>query len=69
MKYQYNGPPSGVTLGDTKEVLLHPGKAVELDPEHPYTRTLLAQGRLAPVPVEPASEPAKGKKDAKGAAE
>lgn len=69
MNYRYNGPPSGVTLGDGKEVLLHPGKPVKLDPAHPYTQTLLAQGRLVLVPAEPAPEPAKAKKDAKGAAE
>ncbi|EEJ1080981.1 hypothetical protein GTC52_002520 [Salmonella enterica] len=43
--YIYSGPPSGVTLnenGKQREVLLWPGKPVELVPDHPYTLTLLA---------------------------
>lgn len=55
-RYRYTGPLSGVTVGD-REVLLHPGAVVELDPENAYTATLLALGHLteepeaAPAPV------------------
>lgn len=49
MKYLYKGPISGVTLADGKEVMLLPGKEVELDAAHPYTKTLLALGHLTPV--------------------
>ncbi|EJM3831569.1 hypothetical protein NOH83_002037 [Salmonella enterica] len=47
--YIYSGPPSGVTLnenGKQREVLLWPGKPVELVPDHPYTLTLLALKHL-----------------------
>lgn len=56
MKYLYKGPISGVTLEGGKEVMLLPGKEVELDAGHPYTKTLLALGHLTPVrqaPVAP----------------
>jgi hypothetical protein len=52
MKYLYSGPFSGVTLNDggqTREVLLHPGKEVDLPPQHDYVKTLLALGHLTPV--------------------
>lgn len=53
MKYLYSGPPSGVTLvdGDTvQEIILCPGRDVDLPPEHAYTRTLLALAHLTPIP-------------------
>ena len=49
MKYRYNGPISAVTLKDGTEVMLHPGKIVDLPADHGYTRTLLALSHLAPV--------------------
>ena len=59
MKYSYKGPISGVTLADGKEVMLLPGKEVELDAAHPYTKTLLALGHLVLV----AAPKAKAKKE------
>lgn len=47
--YIYSGPPSGATLteGDkSREVLLWPGKSVNLTPDHPYTLTLLTLNYL-----------------------
>lgn len=62
-RYRYGGPPSGVTIGD-REVLLHPGAVVELDPAHPYTATLLALGHLTGEPA-PAAAPAPARRAAK----
>lgn len=64
--YTYSGPLSGATLprcpqgDDRREVMLHPGCAVELDPEHPYTRTLIARRHLTEVPLAavPVKKPA-----------
>lgn len=53
MKYIYSGPPSGATLQGGQEVLLFPGQAVELEPDNPYTRTLVAQNRLSPMAAAP----------------
>ncbi|OVE46139.1 hypothetical protein [Chromobacterium violaceum] len=47
MKYLYSGPISGVTLGDGQEIMLFPGKEVEMPEEHSYTRTLVALGYLS----------------------
>ena len=58
MKYRYSGPISAVTLKDGTEVMLHPGKTVELPATHEYTQTLLALGHLSPVPDEAPSAPA-----------
>ncbi|MDR1709656.1 MAG: hypothetical protein LBS70_08060 [Candidatus Accumulibacter sp.] len=57
MKYRYNGPISAVSLKDGAEVMLHPGKTVELPAEHEYTKTLLARGHLTPdrTPTAPAN--------------
>ncbi|WP_230623439.1 MULTISPECIES: hypothetical protein [Chromobacterium] len=55
-QYLYSGPVSGVTLADGQEIMLFPGKEVELPAEHEYTQTLLALQYLAP-----AQEPAKAK--------
>lgn len=66
--YTYSGPPSGVTLAGGKEVPLHPGKDVELDPDNPYVKTLVARGRLVEVTAqapEPETTPAKTVKGAK----
>ncbi|MEN3809486.1 MULTISPECIES: hypothetical protein [Chromobacterium] len=56
MKYLYSGPVSGVTLADGQEIMLFPGKEVELPVEHEYTQTLLALQYLVL-----AQEPAKAK--------
>jgi hypothetical protein len=53
MKYRYSGPISAVTLKDGREVMLHPGKTVELPAEHEYTQTLLALGHLTPKKDSP----------------
>ena len=58
--FTYHGPPSGVTLGNGEEILLHTGATVHLPEEHEYTRTLLARKHLAPV--MPAPKPAKAHK-------
>ena len=62
-KYRYSGPLSGVTLDDGREVMLHPGREVELPPEHEYTQTLLALNYLSPLPASPAQPPKKGAAD------
>lgn len=49
IKYKYSGPVSGATLSDGREVMLLPGKEVELAPNCAYTKTLLALGHLVPV--------------------
>lgn len=43
----YRGPLSAVTLADGREVTLYPGKPADLPPDHPYTLSLIALGRLA----------------------
>lgn len=48
-KYKYSGPVSGATLADGRELMLLPGKMVELVAECEYTKTLLALGHLVPV--------------------
>ena len=48
MKFKYNGPASGVTLADGTEVLLWPGRDVDL-PESELTKALEAQGYLQRV--------------------
>ncbi len=56
MKFIYSGPPSGVTLssGKTKtEVMLFPGREVELPEDNAYVRSLIARKHLAPVTIEP----------------
>lgn len=54
--YRYAGPPSAVSLymGQARQkldVLLHPGKTVELPADHVYTRALLALNHLYPLPT------------------
>ena len=53
MKFKYNGPASGVTLADGTEVLLWPGRDVDL-PESELTKALEAQGYLQRVAEKPA---------------
>lgn len=67
-RYLYSGPFSGVTLAGAgkkdrpREVLLFPGKPVELPADHPYTQALLAQGRLRPVAATAAVRPTGAKR-------
>lgn len=66
MKYRYTGPMSGVTLktgGAPRDVVLIPGKEVDLPETHEYTRVLVALGHLTPT-AAPAAQP---KKTTKGA--
>lgn len=63
MKYAYRGPLSGVNLSDGKEVMLHPDTEVDLPADHEVTKTLLAQGYLAPVATSSAKST---KRDPKG---
>ena len=44
--YTYSGPPSGFTLPDKREVLLHPGKTYDLPAENKYVQALVAQKYL-----------------------
>jgi hypothetical protein len=53
-QYTYSGPASGVSLCEgkgkerrTRSVHLFDGQMVEMPPDHPYTKRLVAQGRLA----------------------
>lgn len=60
MKHRYDGPLASVTLADGSDVILNPGADVDLPADHEYVRTLVALGRLTPVPsAEP--KPAKKK--------
>ena len=59
MKFKYTGPFSGVTLvidGTEQEVMLHPGKEVDLPENHEYTKTLVALKHLHKVPTSKAKE-------------
>jgi hypothetical protein len=51
-KYLYQGPPSGVTLKDGREVLLWPGVEVTLPSDNRYVQRLVAKKLLA----EPVAE-------------
>ncbi len=64
--YRYSGPSSAVTmpvrddrgaLGE-REIMLWSGRNVALPEDDPYTRTLLAQKLLEPVPAASAPAPA-----------
>lgn len=50
--YLYTGPFSGVTLPDGSEVLLHPGRVVQLPDaaRNAWVAGLLARGHLIPAP-------------------
>ncbi len=62
--YSETAPVSGVTLADGKEVILFPGKRVELPEDLPYVKALVKQRYLKPAPVEPTpvAQPKKEKK-------
>ena len=53
MKFKYSGPASGVTLADGTEVLLWPGRDVDL-PVSELTDALEAQGYLQRAAEKPA---------------
>ena len=55
----YHGPPSGVTLSDGEEILLHTGATVRLPEDHEYTRTLHARKLLTPAPTPVPAKPGK----------
>ena len=69
--YLYHGPQSGVTLcvagqegeEQTVDVVLYPGRKVELPADHEYTRALLAQKliTLQPAAVKAVKAEAKTK--------
>ena len=45
-RYRYNGPISGLSLPDGREIMLHQGALVELPDESPIITTLIARGHL-----------------------
>lgn len=47
--YRYSGPLTGVTLPDGRDVTLAPGGQASLPPDNPFTRRLVALGRLADI--------------------
>lgn len=47
-RYVYLGPLSGATLADGTEVMLHPNKDVDLDPEDLYVKRLVRRRLLVP---------------------
>ena len=49
MLYKYTGPLSGVTLSDGTEIMLHPGKDVDLPEDEAYVKTLKARGYIKPA--------------------
>ena len=57
-KYIYNGPPSGNTLADGREVRLHPGATVSLPVGDPWTLSLLDRGHLVAVEEAKTEPPA-----------
>lgn len=68
MNYLYNpdSPPSGVSLnlnGVVREILLFPGKVVDLPADNDFTRVLLAQGHLMAIAASPATKAKKGVSD------
>ena len=52
--FTYHGPPSGVTLGNGEEILLHTGATVHLVNDVPDGGRILAQQAVA---VEPGDTP------------
>lgn len=58
--YIYSGPPSAATLPDGRDVILMPGRTIELPDDNAWVRTMAALGHLAKQP-EP-DKPANGKK-------
>lgn len=64
--YRYSGPMSGVTLREgkkkTREVMLIPGKTVQLPAGNPHVQALVARGHLteeapAKAPASTATKP------------
>lgn len=51
--YLYQGPLTGVTLNDGREVMLYPDREVSLPADNQYVKTLVALDRLTPVPSPP----------------
>lgn len=64
MIYVYEGPTSGVTLGNGAEVMLFDGQEVELPEADDYTKTLVALGHLTAVDVKPQKVAKNGKEAA-----
>jgi len=54
MKYEYNGPLSGVSLKGHGDVMLAPGATVELPEGHLYTNRLIKRGWLTPA-IDPST--------------
>jgi hypothetical protein len=66
-RYRYDGPMSGVTLRDGKasrEVMLIPGKEIELPDDNPHVKALAARGHLTEV-AAPAAKTKAGKQEEK----
>jgi hypothetical protein len=62
-RYRYSGPTTSFTLREGGDVFLTNGCTTELSPDNDYVRTLVAQGRLAPMVFDDVTpEPAKNKK-------
>ena len=59
--YKYEGPMSGVSLPDGREVMLHSGGEVTLPEDNGYVKTLVAMGRLKEA--APVNQTAKKTKD------
>jgi len=58
--YRYRGPVSGATIthnGKDLDVRLHPGKTVQLPPNHEYTQTLVGLGFLTTIEAAQPPEP------------
>lgn len=61
-RYRYEGPVSGVTLREGKsrrEVMLQPGREVELPSDNPHVAALVARRHLIEVAPAPAPAPAR----------
>lgn len=52
-RYRYSGPMSGMTLHDGTEVMLIPGKVVELPADNPHVGALVARRHLTEEPATP----------------
>lgn len=48
--YIYSGPPSAATLPDGRDVILMPGRAIELPDDNAWVQTLAALGNLTKQP-------------------
>lgn len=54
-RFRYSGPMSGMTLMDGTEVMLIPGKAVELPADNPHVVALVARRHLTEEPTTSAA--------------